>query len=336
MSKHLEDPRQSRRRFVLSMGALSCLPLVPAAARAQASYPDKPIRMIVGFPPGTATDTVARLLAQQLTETRKWNVVVENRPGVSGSLGASEVARAEPDGYTLLMSAAGPLATNPNLYDSVTYQSARDFTPIAFAADISYVIVVDARSPVKSIDDLIALAKERSTDLNYGSVGIGSTQHLIASTFLTRAGVEMTHIPYKGSVDVLSGVVSGDLAFYVDTAVAAAPQVEAGRLRALAVTSKQRVGTMPDLATLHELGITDFDMPNWLVVVGPANLPSNVTDTLNREINGLLADEAFRARLAKLGTEPRGGMDADEIRAFIRDELVKWKNALDASGATAQ
>jgi tripartite-type tricarboxylate transporter receptor subunit TctC len=325
-----------RRRLTTALAALGLAACLPLAAQAQARYPDKPIRIVVGFPAGTATDTVARLLAQRLTETRDWKIVVDNRPGVAGSLGAAEVARAAPDGYTLLVSAAGPLATNPNLYRSVSYDTLRDFTPIALLADISYVIAVGANSPANTVQDLVALAKARPGDLNYGSLGMGSTQHLIGTTFVTRAGVNMKHVPYKGSSDMLTGVVAGDLAFYVDTAVAAAPQVAAGRLKALGVTSARRVSTMPNLATLDEQGLKGFDMPNWLVLVGPANLPPAVQETLSKEVNDLLRSDDFRARLTRLGTEPRGGMNPTELRNFLRAELVKWKAALDASGAKAE
>lgn len=333
MDQSRHNPR--RRHLVMTAAALSCL-AVARPVLAQGVFPDKPIRMIVGFPPGTATDTVARLIAQYLADAKGWTIVVENRPGVAGTLGATEVARAAPDGHTLLMSAAGPLATAPNLYKSVTYDSARDFTPLALVADISYVIAVGAASPAKSIKDLIALGKAKPGGLNYGSVGDGSTQHLIGSTFLTRAGVQMVHVPYRGSVELLAGTVSGDLAFYADTAVAVAPQIAAGRLRGLGITSARRVSNLPELATLDQQGMTGFDMPNWLVLVGPAKMPAPVVETLNREVNGLLRNEDVRARLTQLGTEPRGGMSSDELRAFIRAELVKWKQALDASGAKTQ
>lgn len=312
--------------------AALCLAALPLASQAQARYPDKPIRLLVGFPAGTATDTVARALAQRLTETRDWKIVVDNKPGVTGSLAAAEVARAAPDGYTVLVSAAGPLATNPNLYRSVTYDAVRDFTPIALLADISYVIAVGANSPAHSVQDLIAMARAKPAALNYGSLGVGSTQHLIGTTFVTRAGMTMTHVPYKGSADMLTGVVSGDVTFYVDTAVAAPPQVAGGRLKVLGVTSARRVATLPQLATLDEQGLKGFDMPNWLMLLGPANLPAPVLDTLSREVNSLLASDDFRARLAKLGAEPRGGLNTAELRTFLRAEQVKWKAAIDAAG----
>lgn len=327
----------TRRRRLLAAALISATvaPLPYRSASAQ-SFPERPIRILVGFPPGTATDTIARLLSQRLNETKGWNVVVENRPGVSGSLGAAEIVRATPDGYNLLLSAAGPLATNPNLYKEVTYDTARDFTPIALVADISYVIVVAAKSPANTIGDLISMAKERPGQLNFGSVGMGSTQHLIASTFLRRAGVTMAHVPYKGSVDVMAGAVSGDIAFYVDSAVAAAPQVTAGRLRALGVTSARRVSNMPDLQTLDEQGLKGFDMPNWLALMGPAGLPAPVLATLHGEVNGLVRSTAMRERMVKLGTEPRGDKNPEELAAFIRNELAKWKQALEVSGAKSQ
>lgn len=326
----------SRRQFLAAISALTFSLHAHAQAPADATYPNKPIRLIVGFPPGTATDTVARVVAQYLNEVKKWNVVVENRPGVSGSLAAAEVASAPADGYTLLLSAAGPMATNPNLNPNVKYRTERDFTPLALIADISYVIVVGSQSPVKSIHDLVALAKSKSDKLNYGSVGVGSTQHLIGSTFLRRVDGTMTHIPYKGSVEMLNGAVAGDLAFYVDTAVAAAPQIASGRLRPLGVTSMRRVSNLPDLATLDQQGLTGFDMPNWLLLAGPANMPSQVVKTINHEINSMFAINEVRVRLSGLGTEPRGDMDTEKLRAFIMDELKKWKQALEVSGALQQ
>ena len=327
-----------RRLLIAATAALGGAVMLPAGsfAQAPAAFPDKPIRVIVGFPAGVATDSVARLLAQRLTQVKGWNVVVENRPGVSGSLAAAEVVRATPNGYTLLLSAAGPMVTNPNLYKTVSYDATRDFTPISLVANISYVVTVAANSPAKSLDELVALARARPGELNYGSFGVGSTQHLIATTVLTRAGVSMKHVPYKGSMDLMAGAVSGDVAFYVDTAVATTQQVVAGRLRQLGVTSAHRIGTLPDLPTLDQLGMKGFDMPNWLMLLGPAGLPAPIAEMLTREVNALVRSDDLRDRLVKLGADPRGDLGPADLAAFLRTEGVKWKQALEASGARAE
>ena len=237
--------------------------LAAAAALAGAqTYPSRPIKLVVGFPPGTATDIIARQLAERLASNNGWTVIVENKLGQAGSVGAAEVARAAPDGYTLLISANGPLATNPNLYTNVRYDTLKDFTPIAPLVQLPFVLVVNENSPYRSIRDVIAAAKAAPDKLNYSSLGSGSTSHLIAASFAKQADVKFTHVPYKGSAESLNGMLSGSISLLFETAVVTVPLVKGGKLRALAVTTGSRVASLPDVPTLREAGIP-MEMAAW-------------------------------------------------------------------------
>jgi len=258
-------------------------------AHAQQAFPTKPIRIVVGFPPGVSTDIIARLIAQKLTEMNGWSVYVENKPGQSGSIGAAEVARAAPDGHTLVFSATSPLATNPNLYKNVGYDSTKDFSPIILAVNIPFVLSVNATSPIRSLADLIAHAKAKPKELNYGSPGSGSTAHLITAVFSTGTGAEYTHVPYKGSADMLVALLSDQIQMMFDTSVVSVPQAKAGKIRPLAVSTKSRISPLPDVPTVAEAGLPGFDMAAWLGMLGPAGMPKPVVQRLNQDIAKILA-----------------------------------------------
>lgn len=311
--------------------AAACI--APALAQV-AAFPAKPIRLIVGFPPGTATDTVARQLADQLAQQAGWTFVVENKVGQAGSVAAAEVARAAPDGHTLLLSANGPLATNPNLYANVRYDTLRDFTPIAPLVVLSYVLVVPANSPHRTVAELLTAARADPGKLNYSSPGSGSTGHLIGASFAQQTAARFTHVPYKGSSESLTGMLSGSIDMLFETSVVTVPLVRGGKLRPLAVTAGKRIGLLPDVPTLKEADVP-LEMTAWLGVVAPAGLPADLTARLNAEITRALEQPAFRQRLAELGAEVDTGTP-DAFRAFLTSELAKWGRAVRESGARVE
>ncbi len=308
---------------------------MPPATHATESYPSKPIRMIVGFPPGTATDLVARLIAERLSQANKWVVIVENKVGQSGSMAAYEVSQAKPDGYTLLLSANGPLSTNPNLYTNVRYVTTRDFTPITKVAVLPYVLVVNAASPYRTVGDVVKAAQAEPGRLNYASPGNGSTSHLISATFATQTHTKYVHIPYKGSAESLTGMLSSNIDLMFDTSLVTVPQVRAGKLRPLAVTTSQRISSLPDVPTLQEAGLSNFDMAAWLGVVGPPGIPREITGKLNTEIGRALNEPALKDKLTKLGADVSTNTP-EQFGEFLKVELKKWGEAVSQSGAKVQ
>jgi tripartite-type tricarboxylate transporter receptor subunit TctC len=317
-------------RLVLSVLMLALLP----AAHTQ-TFPAKPIRLVVGFPPGTATDTVARQIAERLSMIDGWSVIVDNRVGQAGSVGAYEVARAAPDGHTLLISANGPLATNPSLYANVRYDIARDFAPVGQVGVLPYVMVVNASNPWRGVGDVLAAARAQPEKFNYASSGNGSTAHLIAAMFARQTGTRFTHVPYKGSAESMTGVLSGQVDLLFDTSVATVPQVRAGKLRALAVTTAKRIGTLPDTPTVTETGMANFDMAAWLGIVAPAGTPQPVIRQLNNELVRVLGNPALKEKLTRLGAEVSPS-SPEEFGAYLKSELVKWAQAVKESGAKVE
>ena len=308
-----------------------------AAAATVASaqnFPSRPIKLVVGFPPGTATDIIARQLAERLVTNNGWTVIVENKLGQAGSVGAAEVARAASDGYTLLISANGPLASNPNLYTNVRYDTLKDFTPIALLMQLPYVLVVNENSPYKSVKDMIAAGKAAPDKLNYSSVGSGSTSHLIAASFAKQADAKFTHVPYKGSAESLNGMMGGSIDLLFETAVVTVPLIKGGKLRALAVTTASRVGSLPDVPTLREVGVP-MEMAAWLGVLAPVGLSPALVRQLNAEITKVLNTPAFKDRMVQLGAEVTPGTP-EEFSVFLKSELQKWGKAVRESNARVE
>jgi tripartite-type tricarboxylate transporter receptor subunit TctC len=314
-------------------GILATLSLAPSACIAQ-SFPSKPVRLLVGFPPGTATDIVARQLAEQLTLGSGWTVIVENKLGQAGSVAAAEVARAAPDGHTLLLSANGPLATNPNLYANVRYDTLKDFSAIASLVMLPYVLVVNAASPYQTVQDLVAAARATPTKLNYASPGNGSTGHLIGASFARTTDSSYTHIPYKGSAESLNALLGGSIDMLFDTSVVTVPLAQTHKLRPLAVSTGQRIASLPQVPTLKEAGV-DLEMSAWLGIVAPAQVPAELRQRLNAAISQALKTPALRARLEQLGAQLHTGTP-DEFSAFLHSELSKWAQAVRTSGAKVE
>lgn len=305
---------------------------LPLAAQAQ-TYPSKPIRIVVGFPPGTGPDTIIRQITQKLSEQNGWSLIVENKPGQGSSLAATEVAKAAPDGYTLLFSATAALATNPNLYKNLRYDPVKDFTPITRIIDLPLVLLVNGSSHYKSMNDLIADAKTKPGALNYASVGNGSTSHLIMAMLAKRTGVEITHIPFKGSAEIVPALLSGNVHAVFDSTVVGITQGKAGKLKVLAVSTDKRISALPDVPTVAEAGVPGFDMAAWYGMLGPRGLPQPVVQRLNQDFARAVNSPDLRERLENQGT-PVVTSTPEAFGAYIASEIAKWGQAVRESGAT--
>lgn len=312
---------------LLAALALSGLAL---AAGAQ-PYPNKPIKILIGFPPGSGGETQVRLVGQKLTEAWGQPVIVDARPGASGNIAAEMLVKSPADGYTLLYFPAA-LAINPSLFPKVPYDLARDFTPVALLGVFPLVLVEHPGVPAKSVAELVALAKSKPGAINFASIGNASPPHLAGELFNQIAGVSMVHVPYKGSAPAQTDLIGGQVQVMFDTAVSAIPHVKAGRTRALAVTTKNRSRLLPDLPSLDEAGLKGYDLYGWGGIVGPAGMPAEVTARLNAEIVKALRQPDVAEKLMTLGSEP-GGMTAPEFGRFIQDEAAKWKKLVISTGA---
>ena len=307
--------------------ALSGLAL---AATAQ-PYPNKPIKILIGFPPGSGGETQVRLVGQKLTEAWGQPIIVDARPGASGNIAAEMLVKSPADGYTLLYFPAA-LAINPSLFPKVPYDLAKDFAPVALLGLFPLVLVENPGVPAKTVAELVALAKSKPGTINYASIGNASPPHLAGELFNQIAGVTMVHVPYKGSAPAQTDLIGGQVQVMFDTAVSAIPHVKAGRTRALAVTTKNRSRLLPDLPSLDEAGLKGYDLYGWGGIVGPAGMPAEVTAKLNAEIVKALRQPDVAEKLMTLGSEP-GGMTAPEFGRFIQDEAAKWKKLVVSTGA---
>jgi len=298
------------------------------------NYPTKPVRFIVPFAPGGGSDLVARTVAQKLTEALGQTVVVDNRTGAAGSIGAELAAKSPPDGHTLLLGSNGPLAINPHLYPKLPYDAERDFAPVALVTVMPFLLVTHPALPVRSVKELVALAKSRPGQLNYGSPGNGSTTHLANELLKSMTGISIAHVPYKGvapaATDLISGqtqMMSGDLSTLL-------PHVKSGRMRAIAVTSARRSSLLPDMPTIAESGVPGYEASGWFGVLVPAATPAAIVERLNTAtVKGLAAADA-RDRLGALGGEVAGGSPA-QFGAYVRQESAKWGKVIRAIGLKA-
>ena len=322
--------RTPRRALCLALALLSL-----AAPLCAQDYPVKPIRLIVPFAPGGGTDIVGRLIAQRLTELVGQTVVVDNRAGAGGVIGADVVAKAPPDGYTLLMGTPGPLTINPHLMKSMPYDTLRDFTPIALATVSPFILVVHPALPVRSAKELIALAKAKPDALNYGSAGNGSVGHLAGEQLAALAGIKIVHIPYKGSSLALTDLLAGQLQLMVENLPTVLPHIKAGKIRALAVGTRQRSTLMPELPPLDEAGVPGYVASTASGVLGPARMPAAVVSRLNRDIVRVLQAADVKERLSDQGLEGMGSTPA-QYTAHLRDELGRYGRIVKAAAITPQ
>ena len=314
-------------RWVLGVS----LALVAALASAQ-TYPTKPIRLVVPFPPGGATDILARDVAQKLTEAWGQSVIVDNRPGAGGNIGSELVAKSAPDGYTLEMGTVGTHAINASLYAKMPYDHVKDFTPVILVAGVPNVLVVNPALPANSVAELIAYAKANPGKLNFASSGNGTSIHLSGELFKVMAGVQITHIPYKGSAPALQDLLGGQVQMMFDNLPPSLPQIKAGKLRALAVTSLTRAPALPDVPTLAESGLPGFEASSWFGILAPAGTPAPIVAKLNAEIAKWLATPEAKEKLAKQGANAAGGTP-DDFAKHIAAETAKWAKVVKDSGA---
>ena len=325
------------RLISLTLPLCLALALVFGSANAYAqSYPSKPIRLVVPYPPGGPLDIMARAIGQKLTEAWSQPVVVDNRAGAGGNIGADLVAKGPADGYTLLMGAVATHAINPTLYAKIPYDPVRDFTPVALVAQVPNILVVNPSVPAKSVKELIALARARPGYLNFGSGSTGSTGHLAGELFKTMAGVQMVHIPYKGGAPAMADLLAGQVQLMFDNLANALPNVKAGRLRALAVTTLARSPAMPDLPTMAESGLPGFDLTTWFGLMVPAGTPPEIVAKLNAEIVRALNAKDMRERLEKMGAEPPANNTPEHFAAFVRAEAAKYAKVVKDSGAKVE
>jgi tripartite-type tricarboxylate transporter receptor subunit TctC len=296
------------------------------------SYPNRPIRLVVPFPAAGTTDILARAAAQKLTESLGQAVVVDNRPGAGGNIGSDLVAKSAPDGYTLLMGTVGTHAINPSLYSKMPYDHVKDFVPVVLVAGVPNVLVVNPALPVNSVADLIKLAKDKPGTINFASSGSGTSIHLSGELFKTMAGVDMTHVPYKGSSPALTDLIGGQVQVMFDNLPSALPQIKGGKLRAIAVTSLKRAPALPDIPTISESGLPGFEASSWFGVLAPAGTPAPIVARINAEVNKWLQSADAREKLISQGAEAAGG-SPEQFAAHIRAESDKWAKVVKASGA---
>jgi tripartite-type tricarboxylate transporter receptor subunit TctC len=300
-------------------------------ATAQTTYPAKPIRLILPFPPGGSTDIVARLIGQKLTESWGQPVLVENRPGAGGNIAAETAARAAPDGYTLFQVNVAN-AIGATLYPKLTYDLLTSFAPVIQLATTPYVLLAHPAVPAKNTKELIALAKARPGQLNYASAGGGSATHLSGELLKTMGGVNIVHVPYKGTGPAVTALLSGEVDLYFATVPAALPLVEAKKLRALGVTSARRSALMSDVPAIAEAGLKGYETSTWHGILVPASTPPDIVVKLNAEIARILAQPAVKERLVGQGLDPVGGTP-EQFAAYLKAEISKWAGVVKASGA---
>jgi tripartite-type tricarboxylate transporter receptor subunit TctC len=308
------------------LGASAMLAATSAYAQA---WPQRPIKVVVPFLAGSATDVTARLISEKLSEYLGVSFVVENKTGAGGNLGADAVAKADPDGYTLAYSASGPLAINKTLFTKLPYDPEKDFEPISRTAILSNIIVINPASiPVKNVQEFIAYVKERPGQVNYSSIGNGSSQHLAAVQFELATGVTMKHVPYRGVPPIIVDLISGQVPVAFQNIPSVLAPLSGGQVRALAVTSRKRSELLPDVPTLHEQGLKDFESHAWFALVAPKGTPQAIVDRLNKETVRALADPALRKRMTEIGADPAPTTQA-ELRTLISDEVVKWRKVIE-------
>ncbi len=302
---------------------LTLLGIALSSAAAAQAYPTKAIRFISPYAPGGTTDIMARLIAAKLNESWGQPVIVENRAGANGNVGADVVAKSAPDGYTILMGAIGPLCINVLMYAKMPYDPLKDLAPVVQTATVPLILVVHPSLPTKNVKEFIALMKARAGQFNYASAGSGSPQHLTAELFKTMAKVDMNHIPYKGSGPALIDLVGGQVPFAFESTIPVLPYIKSGRLRALGITSAQRWPLVPDLPTVADGGVPGFEAITWYGVAAPAAVPADIVKRLNAEITRVLNLPDIKQRLADLGTPMVAGTP-EQFGALIRSEVVKW------------
>ena len=305
--------------------------MAPAAGAQEAPYPNKPLRIVVGFAPGGATDIVARALAQKMQEILGQPVIVENKAGAGSNIASEFVARAAPDGYTLLLGTIAN-ATNMSMYKNLSYDTLRDLAPIIHLMSAPSVLVVSTNVHANNLAELIALAKAKPGELTYASSGAGGSPHLAGEMLKMRAGIDITHVPYKGASPAMADVIAGTVTMGFKTALSAIPQMQAGKLKPIAVAARKRLPQIPNVPTMEEAGIGDFEVSSWNGLMAPAKTPAAIVTKLNSVCQSILMAVDFKDKLLAQASEPAGGTP-EQFRVYIQSEIDKWARVVKASGA---
>jgi tripartite-type tricarboxylate transporter receptor subunit TctC len=304
----------------------------PSLASAQA-YPSRPVKFVVAYPPGGAADILARLIGQKLSERLGQPVVIDNKPGAGTAIGTDQVAKSAPDGYTILMGTVSSHAINPALNTNVGYNPVADFTPISLVASLPFVLVVNPAVPAKSVAELIALAKAQPGKLNFSSAGNGTSNHLAGELFKSMTGVNIVHVPYRGSAPALADVVSGQITMMFDLTLTSLPQIQAGSVRGLAITTPKRSPLAPNLPTVAESGVPGYEVDAWFGVFAPAKLPAPIVKRLNDDIVAIMKMPEMGQKLAAQGAAPLSSTPA-AFAAYVKSEAAKWGKVVKDSGMT--
>jgi tripartite-type tricarboxylate transporter receptor subunit TctC len=328
------DYLEKRMRYLISvLSALVMGSLIGQAAHAE--FPERGVKIVVPFPAGGSNDVVARLLGTRLSQLWGQPVVIDNRGGGGGNIGAEAVARSPADGYTLLLTAPGPLVVNQSLYSKLSFNPAQDFTPVALIASVPIVLAVNPGVKAVTVSELIALAKASPGKLNFGSSGLGSTNHLAGELLKARAGIDIVHIPYRGAAPAMNDLIAGEMPMMFDNMPAVRPQVQGGKIRALAVAGAARSPLFPELPTMLEAGVPNFEASSWFGLVAPAKVPPDVTKALIETVSKVMSEPDMVKRLAEVGAEP-GTLSGDAFGAFLRTEVDKWGEVVKTSGAKVE
>ncbi len=323
------------QHFIAGAALVAALLVAAAPSSLAQTYPTKPVRMIVPFPPGGATDLLARVVGQKLGEALGHQVVIDNRPGAGGTIGSRLMLDAQPDGYTILMSSVSTHAIGPHLYATPPYDPMKDFTAISEVSFTPTVLMASNTLQVSTLKEFIALAKARPGKLNYGSSGVGTQFHLSGELLKQLAGIDMVHVPYKGTALVYPDLFSGQISIMFDTLSVAIPFIKAGRVKALGITGAKRAPALPEVLTIAEAGLAGFSADLWLGIWGPAKLPREITDKLSSDIAKLLKLPDVRERLAAQGMEPVGSTPA-QFAEFVRRENAQWSKVVKSAGVKAE
>jgi tripartite-type tricarboxylate transporter receptor subunit TctC len=303
------------------------------AQSAEDDYPNRPVKIIVPFAPGGSTDVVARILAEKLAVELKQSFVVDNRPGASGNIGADVVAKSPADGYTLLMGTTGVLSINGHLYKNLSYDPEKDFAPVSYTSLITNILVVNPDVPARTVPELIRLAKSKPGALTFASSGAGSSTHLSGELFKSMTGIDILHVPYRGSSQALIDLIGGQVTMLFDNAPSAIPFIQQGKLRALAVTSTKRLPNLPDIPTIEESGVNGYESLSWSGILAPAATPRPIIAKLNAAIERILAMDDVRQRFATLGVEAVGG-SPEAFTRHVRAESDKWGKVIKTANIT--
>ncbi len=319
----------------VSIALMSVIPAVIATtvlpAQAATPYPSRPIRIIVAYTPAGTTDILARAVGQKMTEAWGQTVIVDNRPGANGNIGTEISASATPDGYTILMATAATHGINNTLYPTLKWDAVKSFAPISLVAQVPNILVVNNALPVKSVKELIAYGNANPGKLNHGSPGLGSTGHLSAELFKASTGLKMTHVPYKGSAPTLADLIGGQIQVVIDNIPPYLPHVQAGKIRALAITTAKRSPAAPNLMTMQEAGVAGYEAGSWFGLLAPIGVPKDIVQKLSVETNRILQLADVKERMSSQGAEPAGGTP-EQFAAFIRVEQAKWRKVIEQAG----